>query len=72
MGRKMARGRQQRRKGRGKVGDTYCFLCGFEAEDSAEFETHLEELRHKYNFKLAEFKERRSVCSVIHCLILFV
>lgn len=60
MGRKMAHGRQQRRnKSRGKVGDTDCILCGFQAEDSAEFEIHLEELRHKYNFKLAEFKEKR-------------
>ncbi|PNF41191.1 hypothetical protein B7P43_G01458 [Cryptotermes secundus] len=56
----MAHGRQQRRnKSRGAVGVTYCFLCGFEAEDNDAFRGHLEELRHKYNFKLAEFKNKR-------------
>jgi hypothetical protein len=73
MGRRMVHGKQQKRnKSRGNVDDMYCFLCEFKAEDSDEFNTHLEELRHKYNFKLAEFKNSRSVSSVIYCPILFV
>jgi hypothetical protein len=73
MGRKMAHGRQQRRnKSRGEAGITNCSLCGFEAENSAAFQIHLEDFRHKYNFKLAEFKGKRSVYSVVHCPRLFV
>jgi hypothetical protein len=51
------------------VGQTYCPLCGIEAEDSEAFRTvHLESRRHKYNYLLAKFKENRSV----HCPGLFV
>lgn len=54
---------------RGAVGQTYCPLCGIEAEDSEAFRTvHLESRRHKYNYLLAKFKENRSV----HCPGLFV
>jgi hypothetical protein len=72
----MAKGRhkkwqQNRNKSRGEAGLTYCHLCGIKAEDNATFETvHLEERRHKYNYLLALFKERRSVCCKIvqYCL----
>jgi hypothetical protein len=61
----MFRGRKQKRnKSRGEAGQTYCPLCGFEAEHSAAFETHLEERRHKYNYLLAVFRDNRSVCSI--------
>ncbi|XP_021920403.1 putative helicase mov-10-B.2 isoform X4 [Zootermopsis nevadensis] len=51
---------QKKNKSRGAVGPTFCHLCGIEAEDSVAFQTiHLEERRHKYNYLLALFKERR-------------
>lgn len=63
---------QKKNKSRGAVGPTFCHLCGIEAEDSVAFQTiHLEERRHKYNYLLALFKERRCVRRKIHCQILF-
>ncbi|XP_069689318.1 putative helicase mov-10-B.1 isoform X2 [Periplaneta americana] len=41
----------------GKI--TYCFLCPFEAEDSSEFDRHLEEPRHCYNYILYRFQQSR-------------
>jgi len=69
----MGRGRPKYEKkhgeSRGAAGPTYCPLCGFQAEDSVEFQTvHLESQRHKYNYLLATFQENRCV----HCPVLFV
>lgn len=41
--------------------DVYCFLCEHVAENGEAFKNHLEEFRHVYNFKLAEFKAKRYV-----------
>jgi len=69
MPRRRRRHERERGGSRGAPGPTYCPLCGFEAEDSAEFQTvHLETRRHKYNYLLATFQENRCV----HCPVLFV
>jgi hypothetical protein len=69
MARRRRRHENRRAESRGATGQTYCPLCGIEAEDSAAFQTvHLETHRHKYNYLLATFQENRCV----HCPVLFV
>ncbi|KAJ9574742.1 hypothetical protein L9F63_008112 [Diploptera punctata] len=50
---------QKRNKSRGEITNTYCKLCQYHAEDSVEFDLHLNESRHVFNYLLYQFKEHR-------------